>query len=290
MTIRRLGLTLTLASLFMLVSCNQGDRNEVDETVRPHIAESMPRPAILAFSKTSGWRHKEGIAGADRFFSSLAEAKSYGFYATENAAIFNAEDLARFDVVIFNNVTGDVLNTQQETAFETWLAKGGGWIGLHGAGDGSQASWTWYQQDLVGPKFIGHTMGPQFQEARVVGLAKDHPVMAGLPSEWTMQDEWYSFASVPQVFDMTPIVGLDEASYSPMNTVVKDWPEDLRMGAALEDHPIVWTHCADEARTVYTAIGHTQYVYDDATYQKLLTNALEWAMHRSDPENKGCEN
>lgn len=256
---------------------------------RPEITEWMAQPAILVFSKTAGWRHNEGIAGADRFFADLTSKHELGLFTTANSAVFNAEDLARFDVVVFNNMTGNALTPDQQSAFQDWLAEGGAWIGLHGSGDNSQAaSWAWYQQRLIGPAFTGHIMAPQFQTARLVNIEQDHPVLADIPDEWFLKDEWYSFDGVPQSYGLTALVGLDETSYTPSNTVVADWPTDLRMGDEPEDHPIIWSSCEGDARMVYSGAGHLQFVYDDPVYRQLLENAYLWVTKKTDPESEGC--
>lgn len=248
----------------------------------------MAEPAILVFSKTEGWRHNEGIAGADRFFADLASARGWGLFTTANAGVFNPDSLARFKLVIFNNVTGDALTESQQAAFETWIQSGGAWIGLHGSGDASQKAWTWYQEKVIGPRFIGHIMGPQFQMATIRQIAPTHPVLAGVNDAFELEDEWYSFDAVPQAFGMTAIAGLNESTYSPRNEVVPDWPEDLRMGDQPSDHPMVWSQCLGEGRLVYSAIGHTQFVYDNPDYARLLENAVDWTMRQSDPAGDGC--
>lgn len=254
----------------------------------PEITEYMQSPAILVFSKTAGWRHNEGIAGADRYFADLAHEKGYGLFTTANAAVFNAEDLARFDVVVFNNATGDGLTAEQEAAFQAWYAEEGAWIGLHGSGDASQNNWLWYQSTFIGPEFIGHIMAPQFQTARLVGLNLEHPVLADMPAVFELEDEWYSFDAPAQAHGMTPIVGLDETSYQPTNTVVADWPSDLRMGDDPADHPIIWSSCSGQGRSVYSGVGHTQFVYDSEDYQKLLSNAFDWVTRKTDPDGAFC--
>lgn len=280
--------TILFGALCILQSCQVTlPKDQLSETP-PQITEWMVEPAILVFSKTSDWRHNEGIAGADRFFADFATARGYGLYTTENNAVFTTEILARFDLVVFNNMTGDTLSVTQETVFQEWLESGGAWIGLHGSGDNSHRDWAWYDKTLIGPEFIGHIMAPQIQSARLINLAPQHSIMTEIPLEWFMEDEWYSFDSTPQDFGMTPLAGLDETSYSPRNTVVERWPTDLRMSADPRQHPVIWSQCIGHGRAVYSAIGHTQFVYDDTIYQKLLTNALLWTTRQIDHEGKHC--
>ncbi|MEL7447057.1 MAG: ThuA domain-containing protein, partial [Pseudomonadota bacterium] len=230
------------------------------EATPPDITEFMPQPAVLVFSKTRDWRHNEGIAGADRFFAEFTSENGMGLFTTENGAVFNPEQLARFDLVVFNNMTGDALSPTQERAFQSWLERGGALIALHGSGDNSHGDWSWYDDQVIGPQFVGHPADPQFQDARVVNLASAHPIMDGIPAEWIHNDEWYSFDRA-DVGNAVPLLGLDEDSYSPQNLLYGD-REDLRMGGGPEGHPIAWARRLGEGRTVYSAIGHNHTSYD----------------------------
>lgn len=266
----------------LLAACTNADTvteaptsETIYDEVAPEITKWMAQPAILVFSKTRQWRHNEGIAGGDRFFADLSAELGYGLYTTENGAVFNSEDLARFKVIVFNNMTGDTLSPSQRGAFKAWLENGGAWIGLHSAGDSSHKSWPWYDKALIGPEFIGHPAGPQFQDARLVNLKPDHPIMNGIPSEWVQNDEWYSFDGVPQDYNLTPLVGLDETTYSPKNDVYGD-VSDLRMGETPIQHPVVWVGTFGDGKTVYSAIGHSHTSYDYPIYTQLLKNAFAW--------------
>ena len=254
----------------------------------PEIGPNVPAPAVLVFSKTAGWRHNNGIAGADLFFAELAKEKGFGFFTTANPAVFNEDDLTRFEVIVFNNVTGTALSADERAAFENWMKQGGAWLGLHGSGDFSLMGWSWYQDNLIGARFIGHTMAPQFQTARLVVLDPDHSVTSDLPLDWEHRDEWYSFDKVPDPTLFKPLIGIDETSYSPTNTVVDRWPEDLRMGDTPDQHPMVWATKSDCYRGVYSAIGHGFESYRDPNYRALLGYAFDWV---SDPnrEQGGCD-
>ncbi|MDJ0641719.1 MAG: ThuA domain-containing protein [Erythrobacter sp.] len=278
-----------LALVFLLVSSPVASGQDAGrfDAVRPEITQWLQQPAILVFSKTLGWRHNEGIAGADLFFVQLAREHRYGIFTTANAAVFNETDLARFDVVVFNNTTGDGLTEGQESAFQIWLEKGGGWIGLHGSGDASQSNWEWYQDNLIGPRFIGHPAEPQFQDARLEVLSSNHPVTAGIPASWLHNDEWYSFDSRAQDHGMHAIVGLDESTYSPRNDAYGDIA-DLRMGEGAINHPVIWSRCPKNGRVLYSAIGHSDKSYSDPHYARLLENAFLWVARKIDEQSVGC--
>ena len=129
---------------------------------------------------------------------------------------------------------------------------------------------------LVGARFIGHPMDPQFQDARIVVSAGSTGIDAGLPREWTMNDEWYSFARSPRAAGATVIASLDERSYKPGRDLYGG--QSLAMG---EDHPIAWAHCVGRGRAFYSALGHRPETYSDAHHLQLLTQAVQWAARDS---------
>lgn len=253
----------------------------------PQITEFMAQPAILVFSKTLGWRHNEGIAGADRFFADLSAERKMGLFTTVNAAVFNEEQLARFDIVVFNNMTGDALSPDQEQAVQRWIEAGGALIALHASGDDTHKDWRWYDEVIVGPEFVGHPADPQFQEARLVNLAPGHPVMEGIPADWRHTDEWYSFDDVAKLGDAIALLGLDESTYRPANLLYGP-RKDLRMGGPPSNHPIAWVRCVGKGRTFYSAIGHSHTSYDDPVYRRLLSNAVDWMSARRERPGQGC--
>ena len=257
-----------------------------DDT-RPAITEYMKQPAILVFSKTRDWRHNEGIAGADLFFAQLSREQGYGLFTTVNGAVFNAEDLARFEIIVFNNVTGDVLSPEQEAAFQKWLTDGGAWIGIHGSGDNSHGDWPWYAKSVIGPTFTGHPMNPQFSEAPVVTLAPGHPIMENVPARWLHVEEWYSFDSLPGEYGLTALAGIDETAIWPAG---KDYPEEkeLRMGNKPADHPIMWTGCIGAGRLFYSALGHSDEAYENPVNRQILKNSFQWVRKQSDPKGAHC--
>ena len=250
------------------------------DTVAPHVPTNLAAPAVLVFSKTNGFRHVEGIASGNRAIESIARKNGWGVFFTENGAVFNERDLARFDAVVFQSATGDMLSDAQEQAFETWLEAGGGWLGIHSAGDGSHAGWRWYIDKLVGAKFTAHIMNPQFQRATVVLENHEHPVLRGLPNIWEHQEEWYSWEQSPRVRGFTILSTLDEESYTPVQKFLGT-EVDLHMG----DHPVVWSNCVGNGRSVYATMGHQAEAFSQPQFRQIIENSLSWLMGKS---TEGC--
>lgn len=238
------------------------------DNVRPGLPRIIKRPAILVFDKITGFRDTPSVDAATAALTAMAARRNWTVVFSDKGAVFNARDLAHFDAVVWNNVSGDALTIPQENALKSWLARGGGFAAFHGSGGDPVYVWDWYADTLLGARFIGHPMSPQFQAARIVVAEPGVGIATGLPAEWTMTEEWYSFAASPRLKGAHIIATLDEKSYTP-----KGFGKDLRMG----DHPIAWTQCLGNGRSFYSAIGHRPENYTEPNSIRLLEQGIAWA-------------
>ena len=226
------------------------------------------RPAILVFEKMTGFLDAPSVEAAHAALAGMARRKGWAMVTTHKGGAMTQANLRRFDAVVLTNVSGDALTVAQRRAFRAYIEHGGGFVGLHGAGGDPAYFWDWYVDTLLGARFIGHPMGPQFQEAQLAIADPDSPIVKSLVPGWRMTDEWYSFGSNPRAGGAHVLVTLDEATYSP-----RSGQDDLRMG----DHPIAWTRCIGTGRSFYSAIGHRPESYSEPHYVRLLENAVDWA-------------
>jgi type 1 glutamine amidotransferase len=245
--------------------------NRSHDTEPPIVSSDLSSPAILVFTKTNGFRHVEGIEGGLSLLQTMARKNDWGLFHTENGAIFNASDIEQFDVVVFLNASGDMLSSDQEAVFQAWLEAGGGWLGIHAAGDSSHLDWKWYRDNLIGADFTAHIMGPQFQRATVILENHAHPVLQDIPNIWQHEEEWYSWATSPRAEGFTILATLDEESYSPVQKMLGA-EVDLSMG----DHPVVWANCVGEGRSVYATMGHKAEAFQQPQVQRILKNSIQW--------------
>jgi uncharacterized protein len=244
---------------------------KIYETTAPMVPTDIKRPAILVFSKTNGYRHADSIAAANKLFDGMAKEAGWGHYHTESGAAFNADILARFDAVVFNNVSGDVFTPAQRNAFKSFVENGGGFVGIHGTGGDPSYAWNWYVSELIGAQFIGHPMDPQFQKATITVEDRTHPATRDLPPKWERTDEWYSFEKSARRPGTTVLMTLDETTYSAKGL----FGSDIAMG---KDHPIAWWHCQGKGRALYSAPGHIATSYAEPGYAGFLKGATRWAL------------
>jgi type 1 glutamine amidotransferase len=213
---------------------------------------------VLVFTKTSGFRH-DSIPRGIALVHSLGAANGFSVDTTDDASRFTRKTLGRYRVVVFLNTTGNVLDARQQAAFEGWVRRGGGWVGVHSAAD-TEYDWPFYGTLLGGAWFSSH---PQIQAARLEVEKKTHPSTRRYPAAFTFTDEWYNFRSNPRGKAQV-LLAVDETSYDP--------------GAgAMGDHPIAWCRFVDKGRAWYTNMGHRNETYDDPAFARHLVGGIGWA-------------
>src|SRR5215217_283462 len=163
----------------------------------------------LLFTKTAGFHHTsihEGVAG----IRNLASRHSFSVDWQENADVFNDKDLAKYQVVIFLNTTGDILNDAQQAAFEKYIKSGKGWVGIHSAAD-TEYDWAWYGK-MVGMYFKTH---PAQQTAFLDVKDSNFPGLERFPKRLLWTDEWYEYKKPYNADDLKILITIDEKSYDP---------------------------------------------------------------------------
>ena len=83
-----------------------------------------PAFAVLVFTKTAGFRH-DSIPAGIAALKLLGDQHNFHVDASEDAAVFTAESLARYRLIIFLNTTGDILARGEQAAFERFIQRGG---------------------------------------------------------------------------------------------------------------------------------------------------------------------
>ena len=244
-----------LAFAFFIISCKaQDDKPEFEKPIN-----------VLVFSKTMGFRH-ESISSGLKMLYDQSKKQNWVITATENAGLLRDDFLAKFDVAVFLNPTGDAVCDEGQAAFEKWMNSGKGLVGIHAAAD-CEYDWNYYDQ-LLGAHFKTH---PPSQKATVVFENFDHPAMApfkGMKS-YTTYDEWYTFKENPRK-NVNVLANLDES------TIKKFDNDNFRMG----DHPLIWWQEKDGIRSFYTGFGHTHEAFQDKLIIEHITNAINWTARR----------
>jgi type 1 glutamine amidotransferase len=187
----------------------------------------------------------------------LGQENNFDVDTTTNSAKFTTENLKQYAAVIFLSTTGDVLNDEQQKAFEQYIHSGGGFVGVHAATD-TEYGWPWYG-DLVGAYFKSH---PKQQEATLHVIDRNFIATKHLPEEWKRFDEWYNYKYIAKGLHV--LITIDEKSYTG--------------GENGDNHPMSWYHDYDGGRAFYTELGHTNESYADPLYLKHLLGGIQYAI------------
>jgi cytochrome c len=221
-------------------------------------ANPLKGQKVLVFSLTKGFRHSSIKPGQIALFK-MAKEKGFSVDTTENPAMFTEKNLKNYRVVVFMSTTGNVLNEQQQNAFERYIQAGGAYFGVHAATD-TEYDWPWYTK-LAGGQFASHPGRPNVQKGTFTAVDKSHISTAHMPTTFDRTDEFYDFKNFNK--DVKVLITLDEKSY-----------KDGKMG---DYHPMAWYHEFDGGRSFYTNWGHTHETFDEPLVLQHIWGGLQWA-------------
>ncbi|MEM7571444.1 MAG: DUF4832 domain-containing protein [Bacteroidota bacterium] len=227
--------------------------------------------SVLHFTKTNGFDHNTRNQSF-QMFSDIGLNENFTVVTTQDAAVF--EDLASlqsFEVIIFSNTSGNnLLNAEQRSNMEAYIAGGGAFLGIHAATDTYRnGSWPFYNS-LVGAIVQS---GPNHTSSNHVNdmdhIEVGHPILNGIPDPWNKREEYYYW----------------ELNGGQIDANISELLRVRQTGNNSYDaaRPISWYKELDNgARSFYTALGHHRSDYTgssaDAEFQLLLRNALCWCV------------
>lgn len=226
-----------------------------------HAAEK-PRQ-LLYFTHSAGYRH-DVLPQSQAVIKQLAEASgSFAVTVSEDASALRAESLHRYDAVMFYT-TGELpLGDADKAALLAFIRSGRGFIGVHSATD-TFYMWPDYLE-LIGGYFNGH---PWHQEVTIDVVDRASPLVGFLGAEFRLNDEIYQINDFDYRGSQV-LLRLDPTSVDPGKPGVR---------RRFYGWPLAWTRSYGQGRVFYTALGHEAAVWEDPRYQRMLLNAIVWAI------------
>lgn len=213
---------------------------------------------VLVFTKTAGYRHESIETGVETLVE-LGKQNRFDVTHSEDSLVFTVENLSQYKLVIFLSTTGDILNENQQNAFEAYIKNGGNFMGIHAAAD-TEYDWPWYGK-LVGAYFLSH---PDQSNAEIIKIDHTHQSCKHLPEKWLRYDEWYNYKNISP--DINVLLELDETTY--------------KGGENGTHHPIAWYHEYEGGRVFYTGMGHTKESYSEPDFKKHLLGGILYCLNR----------
>jgi type 1 glutamine amidotransferase len=163
-----------------------------------------------------------------------------------------------FDVVLYNMSFSFVVDVPWiERIAAAHRDSGVGAVILHGAVHSYRRSETRAWGELMGAFSLRHDAQ---RPLSVETLAKDHPIMRGVPEKWvTTREELYELERVwPGMTPLAQAFSVESMKY----------------------HPLIWTNTHGKARVFVTSLGHNTEMIADPIYLGLVTRGLLWTVGR----------
>ncbi|TCD61846.1 hypothetical protein EIP91_007836 [Steccherinum ochraceum] len=194
------------------------------------------------------------------------------FDNTEDQTWFKDGRINGYDVLIFLDNTGEVLDDDAQAAFQDYVDAGGNFVGIHSASDCLRNS-TFYANEL-GAHFDYH---PEITNATVDVIDNTHPSTSMLPALWHVFDEMYNFKSDPRSIGAVVILSANDSSYTDPG------PRLFDQGTP---HPTAWyqehgagsNSSATAGRSWYTSLGHTNETWKDTLFISHVMGGISWAL------------
>ena len=234
--------------------------------IRPLGVHAQRSPArILYFTYSAGYRHDVIPLSKAILLELGSNSGVFEVTATEDTSELASENLERYAAVMFFTSGELPLSGAQKMALLDFVRSGHGFLGVHSATD---TFYTWPDYlDLVGGYFNGHP----WHQAVTIQVNPGHPLVAFLGNSLQVEDEIYQISD----FD-----------YRGSHVLLRLDPGSVDLGKTgvhqrFYGWPLAWTRSYGEGRVFYMALGHEPSVWQDARYQRILTNAILWSIRRS---------
>ena len=226
---------------------------------------------VIVYSATSWFRHAE-IPRINGYLARLGAKHEINVSLTEDAGDLSAENLKRYELILFNNATnlGESLTVEQRKPIIEWFRKGGGIMVMHA---GIVQNGTWPELiEIAGCDFDADS---EYVEARftIDPKAEGDPIVAGKSKEFTYIADWLSFnRPVTGLPGVEVLLRLDEKSFD----AVREHPLYVDKKPMGDDHPICWRRKVDQGRYLFTGLGHDIRSIDTEFGRAHLIAAINW--------------
>lgn len=230
------------------------------------LATVAAEPAVLVYQRNGKGYVHDNLDASAAAIRELGERHGFKVDATKDPVVFADATLAKYQALIFANSNNEAFDTDdQRAAFQRFLARGGGFVGLHSS-TGSEREWTEFQR-VQGAKFLRH---PPLQLFTIDVRDRTHPATAHLGATWAWTDECYFFSNLNPA--VTVLLSANVAT-------LKDPRRESAPGATINGlFPLAWCHEIGGARVFYTALGHKIEYYSDPVFRRHLLGGIQWVL------------
>ena len=204
-----------------------------------------------------GWKGHQPEVFAKKIASWLENQKANVTLSESTASYTDNELMQSLDLVI-QHITMSEMSNRESKGLRDAIARGVGLAGCHGGLGDSFRNDTQYQY-MVGGQFVKHP-GGQIDYEVTISNSTD-PITAGI-SDFSLKTEQYYMHFDPniEILATTSFSGQHDA-----------WIDGVEM-------PVVWKKTYGKGRVFYSALGHSEDVFEIPEAWNIMTRGIEWAV------------
>lgn len=204
-----------------------------------------------------GWKGHQPEVFAKKIASWLENQKANVTLSESTASYLEKELMQSLDLVI-QHITMSKMSNRESKGLRDAIARGVGLAGCHGGLGDSFRNDTEYQY-MVGGQFVKHP-GGQIDYKVTISNTSD-PVTAGI-NDFNLKTEQYYMHYDPniEILATTSFSGEHDA-----------WIDGVEM-------PVVWKKNYGKGHVFYSALGHSEDIFDVPEVWNIMTRGIEWAV------------
>jgi len=230
------------------------------------LTASAAGPRVLVYQRNGKGFVHDNLAASAAAIRELGARHGFGVEVSTNAAVFADANLQQYQAIVFANSNNEAFEIEtQRAAFERFMRRGGGLVGIHSS-TGSERNWSWFQQ-TQGAKFLRHSPMQQFT---IEVLDRKHPATAHLNRTWVWTDECYFFTNVNPA--MRVLLTVDTNTLR--DAKLASTPAQKVNGV----YPLAWCFESDGGRHFYTSLGHKIEHYSEPVFRQHLLGGIQWVL------------
>lgn len=259
---------------------NDEQKKQIADAV-PAKATAKPAKArkILAMYRCEGFIHTS-IPFANHALEQMAsKTGAYSIDIVDTYDVFTADNLAKYDAILFNNTTGLKPDEEQKKAILDFVNGGGGIVGIHAAAD-NFGSWP-EGVAMIGGIFNGHPWGSGGKWA-FKNEDPQHPLMAAFDGKgfWhTDEIYWYKPESFQGRERLRVLLSLDMSKAENQKPLDNEKTKaTLTVAPDKVDVPVSWCRKIGEGRLFFTNLGHRDDTFWHPEVLQHLLDGIQFAL------------
>jgi type 1 glutamine amidotransferase len=266
----------------------QSDKDLIRDAVltlsdKPPVQPKKERNLLIFDLNLDFEGHRSAVCAAYAFQQLAERTKAFKVVLAHEAKAFEAEELKKYDAVVFNNTVGNVFtDATYRKNLEQFIRNGSGLLALHSASEcfviyGGEPKenigkddWQLFG-DIIGARGMKHRETDEKVFIKIED--KENPLTQMFPKEgFYYRDEILRFSKFSRK-DVHVLLSLDNAK-SNLNRLPYEKVKEREDG----DYALIWTRNFDKGRVCYTALGHNPYHFWEPMMLEFYLRAAQYVL------------